>query len=225
MNRYIALFVLLFVGCEKYVETDSSPIQAPSREYMLVFVLDTSGSFTTKMFEGDGLGYTFFLKASDQFFRDRMGADDRIVISQLSANTKTLLWEGTPLSLRKRFGNAQSLQEYITQRSDPAGSRVYAAVADTLDYVCELPGVTEGDTEVCVLVLSDMLDNSPTQEEDQQRMVDALRRISQANCAIGFYWVEQFRLSECRQCLLDAGIQDSVVECEIVDEPQLPAFD
>ena len=84
--------------------------------------------------------------------------------------------------------------------------------------------MSQGTTKVCVLVLSDMVDNSSTQEEDRQRMVESLRRFAQANGSIGFYWVDQTCLSDCRQCLVDAGISECIVECGIVDEPQLPSF-
>jgi hypothetical protein len=222
-----SLFVLVFVslgsiGCEQYVEVDSSPIGSVEREYILAFVLDTSGSFAPRMFAGDELAYKFFLRASDAFFRNRMGENDRIVISQLSAEDRTLLWEGAPLSLRKRFGSSEALQSYIEERSNPNGSRVYAALADTLDYIYELPGVSEGNTQICVCVLSDMLDSSPTSAEDRQRMTESLNRFAQRKGSIGLYWVDQFCLDDCRGCLNDAGIVDYVVESDIVDDPSLP---
>jgi hypothetical protein len=208
-------------GCEEYVATDSPALSAVQRDYVLAFVLDTSGSFVPRMFDGKELGYKFFIKASDQYFRNRMGDHDRILISQLSANYRTLLWEGAPLALRRRFGNSESLRKFIQENSDPAGSRVYASVADTLDYIQALPGVSDGKTKVCVLVLSDMLDTS-MQPEDRQRMMDSLERFAKTNGSIGLYWVDQFSLSDCRQCLATSGIRDYVVESEIVDDPSLP---
>ena len=221
---YIIGIVLGIAGCERYVAVESPPITAVGREYILAFVLDTSGSFAQTMFEGDEVGYRFFLRASDQFFRDRMGDDSRILVSQLSAENRTLLWEGAPLSLRRRFGNSGSFQKYIEEKSNPSGSRAYAALADTLDYIHELPGVSQGETKVCVLVLSDMIDNSPTQEEDRRRMIDSLGRFAQTNGCIGFYWVDQMCLSDCRQCVADAGIDNCVIECGVVDDPELPSF-
>jgi hypothetical protein len=224
MRKYFALFLLLFAGCEPVGERQYSPIQPRKRGDMLVLVMDTSGSMAEKMFQGDAPAYNFSLRACEKFFRDRMGPDDRIVISQLSANNRPLLWEGSPRSLKRRFKDAKALQEHIAKHSDPCGSRAYAAIADTLDYVCNLPATCDADSRVCILVLSDMLDNSPTQDEDRRRMVDALQRITQRNCGIGFYWVDQSQLSECRQCLVDAGIPEPVIECRIVDDPELPDF-
>jgi hypothetical protein len=223
MRKLCAVISLLFglAGCEEYVEIDTPAIGAVERDYILAFVLDISGSFTPRMFDGNGLGYKFFLRASDQYFRNRMGDHDRILISQLSAEKRTLLWEGAPLSLRRRFGDSAALRRFIEERSDPAGSRVYAALADTLDYIYELPGVSEGETEVCVLVLSDMYDTSETQQEDRQRMVNSLKRFSETNSCIGLYWVHQYCLNDCRQFLQDSGIT-YVIESEIVDDPSLP---
>src|SRR5207247_699063 len=108
------------------------------------FVLDTSGSFLPKMFRewgGGGRGYKFFMKACEQYFHNRMGDHDRILISQLSANNRTLLWEGAPIALRKRFGSAAALEKFILENSESNGSRVHAALADTFDYISGLPGV------------------------------------------------------------------------------------
>jgi len=224
-NLCVVGLVLGLVGCERYVEVDSSPLAVEDREYILAIILDTSKSFSQRMFGDNGTGYKFFLRTSDQLFRDRMGEDHSILISQLSAEERTLLWEGTPLSLRKRFRSSDSLREFIEQHSNPSGSRAYAAVADTLEYIYELPGVSEGRTKVCVLVLSDMLDNSPTPQEDRQRLIAALSQFGQTNGCIGFYWVDQTCLRDCRQCLTDAGIGNYVIEAGVVDEPKLPSFE
>jgi hypothetical protein len=226
MKKLSLLLVLSLsvTGCEQYVEVETSPIGVVEREYVLAFVLDTSGSFYPRMFGGNEVAYKFFLRASDQFFMNRIGEGklDRILISQLSADNRTLLWEGPPLSLRRKFGSSATLQRFIEEKSNPGGSRAYAALADTLDYLYELPGVKEGKTQVCVLVLSDFLDNSPTQQEDQQRMTESLERFAKTKNCIGMYWVDQLCVNDCRRWLAEAGIKDSVVEGDIVDDPTLP---
>ncbi len=217
----LACVIGCLVGCEEYVAVDAPPIGAMEREYILAFVLDTSGSFSDKMFGGPELGYKFFVRSSEQFFRNRMDPNDRIVISQLSANDRTLLWEGAPQGLRHRFGSSAVLQKFLKDKSDPVGSRVYAALADTLDYIYALPGVSEGKTKVCVVVLSDMLDSGGL-ASDRERMVQALKQIARTKGSIGLYWVDQSCLNECRQCLADSGIEHYVVESDIVDDPGLP---
>jgi hypothetical protein len=221
----IASVLLALSGCETYVPVETPPIGTIERDYLLCFVLDTSGSFTPRMFSGDQLAYRFFLKASDQFFRNRMGPRDRILISQLSANNRTLLWEGSPLAMRRQFGSSAALQQFIEERSDPSGSRVYAAVADSLDYIHQLPGVREGKTTVCVLVLSDLMDSSATPDADRQRMLDAFSQFARTKACIGLYWVDQLFTNEFRKYLNDAGIKTYVVESDVVNDPVLPFAD
>jgi hypothetical protein len=212
---------LCVFGCEEYVATETAPITGVQRDYILAFVLDTSGSFLPQLFGGKERGYRFFTKASELFFRNRTGEHDRILISQLSASDRTLLWEGAPLLLQRRFGNAEQLKKFIYENSDMHGSRVYAALADTLGYINELPGVKEGKTKVCVIVLSDMLDTTQ-QPEDRQRMIESLSHFAKINASVGLYWVDQSCLQDCRQLLTDAGLKDFVVESDIVEDPKLP---
>jgi hypothetical protein len=224
MRKIFALVIFCVLpesGCEEYVPVESRPISGVDRDYILAFILDTSGSFLPQLF-GDGeRGYRFFTKTSELYFRNRNGAHDRILISQLSARERTLLWEGAPLLLRRRFGSSSQLKQFIYANSDSQGSRVYAALADTLNYIYGLPGVEQGQTKVCVIVLSDMLDTTDA-PQDQQRMTDALGRLAKANGAIGLYCVDQSRLDECRQMLASAGLKDFVVESDIVEDPKLP---
>jgi hypothetical protein len=63
----IAGMLLAVAGCEAYVPVESPPIGTIERDYLLCFVLDTSGSFAPRMFDGDQLAYRFFLRASDLF--------------------------------------------------------------------------------------------------------------------------------------------------------------
>jgi hypothetical protein len=70
-----------------------------------------------------------------------------------------------------------------------------------------------------------MLDNSDTQAEDRQRMVDAIQEVGHTNSAIGFYWVDQSCFSESWQILSDAGIKNGVVEAGFVEDPELPTFE
>lgn len=224
MKKPIAIFVccaLFFAGCEEYVPVEEPVLSDLQRDYVLCFVLDTSGSFLPKMFGANGRGYKFFMKACEKYFQSRMGDHDRILISQLSANKRTLLWEGTPITLRKRFGSSASLQQFIEVNSDPSGSRVHAALADTFDYINGLPGVKQGSTKVCVIVLSDM-DDTTNEPDDRLRMIDAFGRFAKTNGTIGLYWVDQFCIKDCRQCLTDAGLKDFVVESDIVEDPKLP---
>jgi len=223
----LTALMLCLTGCETYVESDKPAeiLKTPKRDYVLAVAVDTSGSFADEMFGKSGRGYRFTLQAVDRLFRDRPGKDDRVLLAQLSANPRAPLWEGTPRSLRKSFGSSEKLKTFIQERSDPAGSRLYAGIAQTLNYIHSLPGVKEGETKVCVLILSDMMDNSPTQAEDKEQMIEALRRLKNAKGQVGLYFVDIGCLESTRQCFTDAGLDSRFIESGIVQDPPLPSFE
>ena len=225
LKHLVALIVLL-AGCEPYIEPQENvkvePLQVPKRDCMLAICMDVSGSFIDEMFGRDGRGYRFTQMAIDRLFRDRMDADDHVLLTQLSTG-QPLLWEGTPRDLKRRFKNAEGLKDFVLQRGGGT-SNLYAGVADTLTYIHALPGVKDGETRVCVLVLSDMADNSPSQESDKARMIDALRKMKDVKAGVGFYFVDAGELDRTRQCMIDGGIDPRFIECGIVENPPLPTF-
>ena len=219
------LTVCTILGCEPVSDQEQAakiePLKVPKRDYILALAVDTSGSFIGEMFARDARGYRFMQHAVDRFFRDRMGADDHVLIAQLSGNKRPLLWEGTPRDLKRRFGDSETLRTFLAQASDTAGSRLYDGVAQTLEYVYSLPGVKEGETQVCVLVLSDMEDNA---SGGKARMVEGLRKLKGLGSGIGFYFVDIDRMEDTRQCLREAGLDPRFVESRIVENPPLPSF-
>jgi len=185
---------------------------------------DTSGSFLGEMFGPSGRAYQFTLRAIERLFRDRAGSSDRVLLAQLSDNGNPLLWEGPPHLLKKRFGTSGTLKDFFLQHSSPNGSRLYAGIAQVLTYIHSLPGVREGDTKVCILVLSDMFDNSPAQDDDKKKMMDALKSYAAIQGKIGFYFVNMQCLESTRQCLTEAGLDPRFIESAIVEDPPLPSF-
>ena len=227
MNRrfaIVSLVALTIVGCEAAQETEQPAIQPHNRKDILAILFDTSGSFYSLMFGSDARAYRFCASSADRFFRDKLGDESSIVLSQLSANDRPLLWEGSPMELRQKFPDPEAMRRFVQGSSDPNGSRLYGGLADTLTYINNLPGVSTGETRVCVLVVSDMEDNAPTQEEDRKRLVEAIRRFGKAKSCMGFYYVSPQELSHCRDIVQEAGSM-AIVECGIVETPQLPTFD
>lgn len=225
MKRLMVLIVMLS-GCVPVNESEENvkvePLQAPKRDYVLAIPVDISGSFLDEMFGRHGRGYRFVQMAIDRLFRDRMGTDDHVLLAQLSTG-QPLLWEGSPRDLKRRFKNADALKNFIAGHAGGT-SHLYAGVADTLEYLYALPGVRDGETKVCVLILSDMQDNSPTLEADKTRMIQALRKMKDVKAGIGFYFVDAGELAGTRQCMIDAGIDPRFIESGIVENPPLPTF-
>ena len=227
MNRRTAIVCLLALtvaGCDAAPDTEQPAIQPHNRKEILAILFDTSGSFYSLMFGNDARAYRFCAASADRFFRDKLGDESSIVLAQLSANDRPLLWEGSPVELRQKFPDPEAMRRFVQGLSDPNGSRLYGGLADTLGYINDLPGVSTGETRVCVLVVSDMEDNAPTQEEDRKRLVESLRRFGKAKSCMGFYYVSPQELSRCRQIVQEAGTM-AIVESGIVETPKLPTFD
>ena len=224
-DAIVGLIVLGIGGCfDPDTEKEEPAIRPHKREYLLAILFDTSGSFYAQMFGSDARAYRFCAATADRFFRDRLGNESSIVLTQLSANDAPLLWEGSPLELRRKFPDPEAMRRFVQSRSNPCGSRLYGGLADTLTYINDLPGVSDGETKVCVLVVSDMEDNAPTQAEDRKRLVEALKQFRKAKSCLGFYYVSPRETSRCREILHEAETP-AIVESGIVETPQLPTFD
>ena len=71
------------LGCEeRSLDEVPSPIVQEEHGFVLVFVLDLSGSFADKMFADDAKAYRFFLRSSDDFFRNRLGEPDQLILAR-----------------------------------------------------------------------------------------------------------------------------------------------
>jgi hypothetical protein len=229
-NYLIALLIVASTvtqsSCQRRHDAGIPSLQQEKSDYVLAIVLDASGSFGRKMLANDAVAHRFFLRATEKFFRDRGATDDKIVVAQLSAERKSLLWEGKPTALRRRFPDTQAFNRFLLDNSKQEGSRVHSAIADTLDYVMDLPGVSEKQTRVLVLVLSDMKsENAEEPAASKARLLNSLQRFGRLEGAIGLYWVDQGLVSEWKEHLKDAGVRNSAVYSEIIDDPPLPLFE
>src|SRR4051794_13995032 len=88
---------VLFCGCTK--QTDQSDQQmtltGENAECIVVIAIDMSGSFADLMAR-DGKAYEFLMRVVDKYFRNSVGSSNRIILAQLSATNRALLWDGTP---------------------------------------------------------------------------------------------------------------------------------
>lgn len=224
MPALLATLGMLLGGCQpRTASTAAQPYRETEYEYVLAVVLDMSGSFEPYMQADDASAYRFFQRVTEKYFRQRMGSDDRILLTQLSSGDRPLLWDGQPGGLKRRFPDSKAFADFLKTTSPGNGSNVYASVADTLNYLTRRPGITE-NTTVLTVVLSDLLDNDPNADAAKAELQDALRRYHDRNGYIGFYWVDQTKVQEWDQLLDDAGYP-SRVWMDIVDDPELPDFE
>src|SRR5665213_2803801 len=168
MNRAIPLVaILLALGCQK--RTGRPPVVENENDYVLAVLIDLSGSFSREFAER-GKAHSFLLRIVDTYFRDRIGTNDQIIIAQISAADRSLLWQGTPLELRREFPSAAKFRDFLLSKADPTGSLVHDALTQTCDYVMSQPSVASGRAKSAVFVLSDMEDNGPEPGESKERV-------------------------------------------------------
>lgn len=212
-------------GCEKSNRT-FRPVTAQhdDSEFLLALVVDLSSSFKQKMAE-EGAAYDFTLAVLEKYFRTRSSQKDKLILAQISGTQESLLWEGSPLELRRRFPSAETFRDFLLQNADPNGSEVNAGVANVVDYVAARPRVRSGQTRSAVFVLSDLEDTALDPFEGEQRLMQSLAGFAQSGGAVGLYYVNQTLVADWQQKLQAAGFNDYCVECEIVGQPALPDFD
>lgn len=223
----LALVTIVLLGCEKRSTEEASPLPDQDYEYVLAVVIDMSGSFADQMKAEDGKAYRFFLQLVDRYFRNRVGANDRLILTQLSGagSKRALLWDGQPRALQQDFPDAKTFHAFLLKNADPSGSRVHDAIADTLDYLVAYPGVASGKSRSALFVLSDMLENSAHPEQAKDRALQALATYGRLRGVVGLYWVEHSLVPSWRTHLREAGLKSYVVESDIVSRPQLPTFE
>lgn len=216
---------LVLAGCEKRQVQETKTFAASTKGALLTVVLDLSGSCEQLMSANGGQGYAFTMKLIDHYFRTRMGTDDRLLLVQLSANsTHPLLWEGTPLALRKQFPTPQALRSHLLSRADPSGSLVYTGVTRALEHSIARQSAQGAAGKNAVIVLSDLLDSQGDKAEARQ-MLDAVARYSQGGGAVAFYYVDQTVATYLNQHLQELGVEDYCVETDVVAMPPLPNLD
>jgi hypothetical protein len=225
MNRYcLALTLIVAVGCAKRENPTVSAFEERDCDYVLAVVIDLSGSFSQLMAD-DGKAHEFLLYVLDQYFRDRIGSQDKVLLAQISGGTQSLLWEGTPTQLRREFSTPAHFREFLLAKADPGGSLVHEALADTLEYMIAEPSVVAGRAKPAILVLSDMLDTGEKSPQMRQRVVGSLAKFSQLGGVVGLYFVDERWHAAWRRILRESGMRECVVESQIVSRPTLPRFE
>jgi hypothetical protein len=219
----ICLSILLGCGCDKRRQAPTTFAVRDESQYVLIILLDLSGSFHQQMTEG-GQAHRFSMQVIDHYFRERIGTNDKLIIAQISGEERALLWEGTPLQLQKDFPSSTAFGEFLRSKANPDASLVYEAIIHTIDYVLSDPSVSSGNAKSAIFVLSDMSDNG-SKPESKQRALQALAAYGESGGVVGLYYVDQLLVPEWRTILRDAGIPEICVESDIVGRPNLPNFE
>jgi hypothetical protein len=210
---------LMFVGCQQRAE-QQSVFEPDDGEYVLTIVLDMSISFRELM---DDKAWTFLCQIIDRYFQERIGHNDKLILAQLSASDRALLWMGTPLELRQEFKSATEFRAWVESKADPNGSNLHDGIVQAVEYT--LTDAASGKGKSAVMILSDMIDSKGA--DGRERAVSALAKVGKSGGGVGLYYVDVQQCALWKKLLHDAGVPDAnvIVEADIVGHPNLPRFE
>jgi hypothetical protein len=217
------LCLIVACGCEKRREPQARVTAQDDSEYVIAVLVDLSGSFLDKMTEG-GQAHDFMLALIDRYFRDRIGTNDQIILAQISGTPdRALLWQGTPLELRKDFPNARAFSDFLRSKADPLGSHVHNAMTQTVEYVMSQPNVSTKKAKSAVFAMTDMLDNGPEPHASRAQAVNVLRDYGQIGGMVCLYYVDQTLIPVWQRELQKTGLAFSIDSK--IRRPKLPSFE
>ncbi|MDA1016751.1 MAG: hypothetical protein O3A00_20125 [Planctomycetota bacterium] len=223
-TAFIATLCLLTItGCGKRRDmAETNTFDRNNHQHVVMIVMDLSGSFAEKM-ANDGKAYEFATACVDHYFRKSDPLNDRIILAQISGTERSLLWEGTPIQLRKDFPSADSFRNFLLTKADGGGSLVNRGVTNAIDYLNYHPRYGGGDAKTVTLILSDMDDTGSSDSE--RGMNESLAAYARIDGSIGIYFCNQLLVESWKDRLSRAGVQNCIVESEIVGKPELPKFE
>lgn len=222
MHRYLTAlaFAAALAGCSKYEpppRTDTFAQDEPN--YVMVVAIDMSGSYASV---ADEKAYAALTGMIRQFYRDRSGEKDKLVIAQISGTPQAPIWEGTPKDFARQFGKAD-FRAFLRSKSNAGGSRVFDSISDALDYSMQY---VSGKGRACLTCFTDFEDNL-SKPGGEERLVQTLTRFSARGGTVGCYWVGMPFVERWSANLKRAGFPPKgyVVSSAINDNPPLPTFE
>lgn len=241
-NYYYSMLIvlaLMLVGCQKRRDDEGEQAARPARqnksiarspfvrdecENVCMIVIDLSGSFKEKM-AAKGIAYDFVNRVIAKCFKDRVGSStDRIVLAGISGTSKSILWEGSPSQLRKKFANREAFRDFLYANADPNGSLVNEGLARAIEYLSRMQCVSSGRAKSILLVLSDMEDNGPNREATEQRLVNSFVSYLNQRGHLGLYFVSQDPMEHWQARLTAEGFPLVPIVTDKNDLPTLPDF-
>jgi hypothetical protein len=226
LSGFCIVLIVTAPGCERRVrDANASPLGKDESTYKLMIVLDLSGSFRDLMIDS-GAAWKFTLSCVDKYFRGRIGNEsDQIILCQISGGTRSIIWQGSPRSLRERFRTPEHFHNFLKSKAEGDGSMVHTGVAHAVKYLSSQKSVQTGQAEAVTLILSDFLDNGPDSIETEQKLMDEFANYLNLGGHLGLYYVDQERYFRWRENFDRAGFDLVPVEMDVHGRPPLPDFD
>ena len=152
MKQFIPSLIVLaaVAGCTPRgpVAREEAVVLHEERGCVLTILLDLSGSFHEQMIDR-GKAHQFCLAVLDNYFKDRIGEKDEVVIAQISGTDRALLWQGTPMRLRQDFASPKEFGDFLRARAIPNQSNVLANIAQGRRVHIVRPRRCQWQVEVC----------------------------------------------------------------------------
>ena len=219
----MCLCLALVAGCEKRTDTRSVMFTEDDSEFVVAVLIDLSPSFQSQMTEG-GQAYEFLMALLDRYFRERVGTQDQLILAQISGvSDRALMWQGSPMELRKQFPDPKSFSQFLVAKANPAGSCVHDSIVQTVEYVMDEPNVANRKARSALFVLSDMIDSNPNSAASRARAVQAVQSFTEGGGAFGCYFVDQTVLTTWKRDLQKVGVDFSI--SSEFRRPTLPSFE
>ncbi len=174
------------------------------------------------MKQDDPAAFNFFMAIIEKYKRDRAGYQDRIVISQLSGNNKSLLFDGRTGDLKKAFSSQEQFKDYLLRSANDKGSNVYASIDRTLSYLTKRIGIDQDTTQITI-ILSDLMDNSASSDTDRAAMIETMKEYC-TNGTFGLYWVDESQMDEWGDIMREVGFDPVPLWTRFHYMPPLPNF-
>jgi len=217
-RRYVSLLLIAaslgLSGCEPPREQVFNDRES---EFVATILLDLSGSFVEELSDG---GWDFLQTVLEQYFRHRAGSgDDLIIIAKISADTRTLLWQGTPRDLRERFPTPEEFKSFLVQNVDSSGSRVHEAISESLRFTMADQNVASGHARSALLVLSDMV-QQPESEESEEEVTRMLTDYGRCGGVVGLFYVDEELVFPWKERLRQCGVRHTV--CDSSERKPIP---
>lgn len=219
-----ALLITFLVGCTPATppQPASAALNIEPPSYVLIIVLDLSGSYVHYM--NNGKAWNAVNKTIREFYRNRMGEHDKLVLGQISGRTVAPIFSGSPKAFGRECQSAGSFKELLSKQSDPAGSPVHASTEATLRYGMTFMSPTNS---TFLAVFSDFDENFPEPQKTEASLVATLAEFAKKGGACGLYWLSLDQVTKWQENLTKAGFPANkmVVSGVIEAEPVFPHFD
>ena len=223
-KQILMLVTAALVGCTPAAppQNNPSPLNIEPPSYVLIVVLDLSGSYAK--FMDDGKAWNAVSKTIREFYRNRMGEHDKLVIGQISGVTVAPIFSGSPKAFGRECQSAGSFKDLLKKNSDPNGSPVHASTEATLRYGMQFMSPSNN---TFLAVFSDFDENFPEPEKTETKLVATLAEFARKGGACGCYWLSLGQVSKWHANLVKAGFPSNkmVVSGIIEAEPAFPQFD